>query len=127
VGRLFRCCCLDRRFTHGFQLAASYTWSKFIDSTSEGVGYMNQQQPDKMNRTSVPVMQGGLKLHHGVSDFDRPQRLSIVYLWAVPGLRLGWLRYPLGGKRTRRRRRGSSFRSVCRRLGLASIRTLEEA
>jgi hypothetical protein len=58
---------------------------------------MNQQQPDRMNRTSVPVMQGGLKLDRGVSDFDRPQRLSIVYLWAVPGPRSGWLRYPLGG------------------------------
>ena len=56
---------LSRRLSHGFQLAASYTWSKFIDSTSEGVGYMNAQQPDNMNRTSVPIMQGGLKLDRG--------------------------------------------------------------
>jgi Carboxypeptidase regulatory-like domain len=88
---------LDRRFAHGFQLAASYTWSKFIDSTSEGIAGMNLQQPDRMNRTSVPVMQGGLKLDRGVSDFDRPQRLTVAYLWAVPGLRSGWLRYPLSG------------------------------
>src|SRR5262249_34508789 len=86
-----------RRFTHRFQLAASYTWSKFIDSTSEGIGYTNQQQPDSRNRTSIPVMQGGLKLDRGLSDFDRPQRLTIAYLWAVPGLHSGWLRYPLGG------------------------------
>jgi hypothetical protein len=88
---------LDRRFSHAFQLAASYTWSKFLDSTSEGVGYMNTQQPDKMNRTSVPIMQGGLKLDRGWSDFDRPQRLTIAYLWAVPGPRSGWRKYPLGG------------------------------
>src|SRR5262249_35100238 len=88
---------VDRRFTHGFQVAASYTWSKFIDSTSEGVGYGNTQQPDRMNRTSIPAMQGGLKLDRGLSDFDRPQRLSITYLWAVPGLDSGWLRYPLSG------------------------------
>lgn len=88
---------LDRRFARGFQIAASYTWSKFIDSTSEGVGYMNQQQPDRMNRTSVPVMQGGLKLDRGLSDFDRPQRLTIAYLWAIPGPRSGWSRYPFGG------------------------------
>ena len=88
---------LDRRFSHGFQLAASYTWSKFIDSTSEGVGYMNTQQPGRMNLTSVPIMQGGLKLDRGLSDFDRPQRLTIAYLWAVPAPRSGWWKYPLGG------------------------------
>ncbi len=88
---------LDRRFSRGFQLAASYTWSKFIDSTSEGVGFQNLQQPDRMNRTSIPVMQGGLKLDRGVSDFDRPQRLTIAYLWAVPGPRSGWWKYALGG------------------------------
>ena len=88
---------LDHRFAHGFQLAASYTWSKFLDSTSEGVGYQNLQQPDRQNRTSIPIMQGGLKLDRGLSDFDRPQRLTIAYLWAVPGPRSGWWRYPLGG------------------------------
>jgi hypothetical protein len=88
---------LDRRLAHGFQLAASYTWSKFIDSTSEGVGYQNSQQPDRMNRTSVPVMQGGLKLDRGLSDFDRPQRLTLAYLWAIPGPRSGWSKYPFGG------------------------------
>jgi hypothetical protein len=88
---------LDRRFAHGFQLAASYTWSKFIDITSEGLAYQNAQQPDRQNRTSIPVMQGGLKLDRGVSDFDRPQRLTLAYLWAVPGIHSGWLRYPLSG------------------------------
>jgi hypothetical protein len=88
---------LDRRFAHGFQLAASYTWSKVLDSTSEGVGAQNLQQPDKQNRTSIPVMQGGLKLDRGVSDFDRPHRLTIAYLWTVPGPRSNWWKYPLGG------------------------------
>jgi hypothetical protein len=88
---------MDRRFARGFQLAAAYTWSKFIDSTSEGVGYQNLQQPDRQNRTSVPVMQGGLMLDRGLSDFDRPQRLTIAYLWAVPGPRSDWRKYPLGG------------------------------
>jgi hypothetical protein len=88
---------LDRRFAHGFQVAASYTWSKFLDSTSEGAGSQNLQQPDSSNHTSVPVSQGGLKLDHGVSDFDRPHRLTIAYLWTVPGPRSGWWRHPLGG------------------------------
>src|SRR5215469_2795968 len=51
---------LDRRFAHGFQLAASYTWSKSLDSTSEGIGQLNTQYLNA-NLTSVPVAQGGLK------------------------------------------------------------------
>jgi hypothetical protein len=50
-----------------------------------------------MNRTSIPIMQGGLKLDRGVSDFDRPRRMTIAYLWAVPGPRGRAWRYPLGG------------------------------
>jgi len=88
---------LDRRLAHGFQVAASYTWSKFLDSTSEGGGSNNPQQPDSNNHTSVPVSQGGLKLDRGPSDFDRPQRLTLTYLWAVPGPRSGWLKFPFGG------------------------------
>ena len=51
------------------------------------------QQPDELNRTSVPISQGGLKLDRGVSDYDRPHRLTIAYLWAVPGPRSGWWKY----------------------------------
>jgi hypothetical protein len=88
---------LDRRFGHGFQMSASYTWSKFIDSTSDGLGSNNTQAPAGNNLPSVPVMFGGLKLDRGVSDYDRPQRLTIAYLWAVPGPRSGWSKYALGG------------------------------
>jgi hypothetical protein len=88
---------LDRRFAGGFQLTASYTWSKYLDSTSEGVGNMGLQDADKQNRTSVPVSMGGLKVDRGVSDFDRPHRLSVVTLWAVPGPRTGWRNYAFGG------------------------------
>jgi hypothetical protein len=68
-----------------------------IDSTSEGVGYQNLQQPDRMNRTSVPVMQGGLNLDRGPSDFDRPQRLTLASVWAIPSPRAGWRKHVLGG------------------------------
>ena len=88
---------LDRRFSRGFQLDASYTWSKFIDSTSEAVGGNELQAAGAGNLTSVPVSQGGLKLDRGVSDFDRRHRLTIVYLWSVPGPRSGWWRYALAG------------------------------
>ncbi len=88
---------VDRRFAGGFQLTASYTWSKYLDSTSEGVGNQGLQEPDKQNRTSIPISMGGLALDRGLSDFDRPQRLSIVYMWAIPGPRAGWWKSGLGG------------------------------
>lgn len=88
---------LDRRLSRGFQLSASYTWSKMIDSTSDGVGNTNGQEPAGGNLTSVPVMYGGMKLDRAVSDFDRPHRLTIAYLWAVPGPRPGWAKYAFGG------------------------------
>jgi hypothetical protein len=84
---------VDRQFSHGFQLAASYTWSKLIDSTSDG----GAQAPAATGVTSVPISQGGLKLDRGLSDYDRTHRLTIAYLWAIPGLRSGWMKYAAGG------------------------------
>jgi hypothetical protein len=87
---------VERRFLNGFQVAAAYTWSKSIDSTSDGVGDDDPQEVGA-NFTSIPVFLGGLKLDRGVSDFDRPQRLTISFLWAVPGPQLGFLKNILGG------------------------------
>jgi hypothetical protein len=87
---------LDRRFSHGFQLAASYTWSKDIDSASDFVA-SNLQSAGNDNIASVPISQGGLKLDRGLSDFDRTHRLTLAYLWVIPGPRAGWMRYALGG------------------------------
>jgi hypothetical protein len=58
---------LDRRFGHGFQLAASYTWSKDIDSASDFVAG-DLQAAGNDNIDSVPISQGGLKLDRGLSD-----------------------------------------------------------
>lgn len=88
---------LDRRFSHGFQFSAAYTWSKMIDSTSDGIGGTNVQEPNGNNLTSVPVMYGGLNLDRSVSDYDRPQRLAIAYLWKLPGPRSGWSKYAFSG------------------------------
>jgi hypothetical protein len=86
---------MDRRFSHGFQLAASYTWSKAIDSASDFVA-ADVQAAGNDNIASVPIPQGGLKLDRGLSDFDRAHRLTLAYIWAIPGPRAGWWKYALG-------------------------------
>ncbi len=88
---------LERRFSRGFQLSASYTWSKAIDSISDTSGGLAQGPASSNALTSVPISQGGLKLDRGLSDYDRTHRLTIVYLWAIPGPRTGWMRYALSG------------------------------
>jgi hypothetical protein len=87
---------LDRRFAHGFQVNASYTWSRNLDSTSEGVTTITTQGNQRY-LTSVPVAQGGLKLDHGPSDFDRTHRFTVAYIWDVPGPARGSLKRALGG------------------------------
>ena len=87
---------VNRRFARGVHLNASYTWSRMIDSSSEGAANINQQESGG-NRASVPVSQGGLKLDRGLSDYDRTHRLTLVYLWMVPGPKTGFAKYALGG------------------------------
>jgi Carboxypeptidase regulatory-like domain len=80
---------VDRRFARGFQVTASYTWSRNIDSTSEGVGTSNVQ--------SQVIEQAGMKRDRGPSDYDRTHRFSILYVWSVPGPGTSFWKYPLGG------------------------------
>ena len=84
------------RIASGLQATVSYTWSKYLDSTSEGVAAVNNQSLGG-NRLSVPIASGGLKLDYGPSDFDRPHRLTILYLWNIRGPREGLLRTLLSG------------------------------
>jgi hypothetical protein len=46
---------------------------------------------------SVPIDHGGLKLDRGLSDFDRGQRLTILYLWEIPRPSKRWWKETLGG------------------------------
>jgi hypothetical protein len=87
---------LDRRFAHAFLANASYTWSKNMDSTSEGIGALDNQG-NQRNLPSMPVMSGGLNIDHGPSDYDRTHRFTVAYLWEVPGPARGFWRGALGG------------------------------
>src|SRR5262249_56630187 len=72
---------VNKRFSHGFQFEASYTYSKFIDQTSEVFATTNTGT----SLASVPPSLGGLRLDRAVSDYDRPHRLVIAYIWHIPG------------------------------------------
>jgi hypothetical protein len=87
---------LDRRFDRGFQVDAAYTWSRNMDSTSEGVGNIDNQTPGG-EKTSIPVSDGGLRLDHGPSYYDRRHRLTVTYVWTVPGLNGRFWKHVLGG------------------------------
>jgi hypothetical protein len=86
---------VERRFAQGFQIDGSYTWSRELDSTSEAARVdANSGNP---NLTSVPVSQGGLQLDRGLSDYNRSHRLTITYIWDIPGPRRGVRKDALGG------------------------------
>jgi hypothetical protein len=87
---------VDRRFARGFQVRGSYTWSRNIDSSSDGIGAVSNQS-SLGHFPSVPAADGGLKLDRGPSEFDRTHRLTILYLWDVPGPAVGFWRHALGG------------------------------
>ena len=75
---------LKRRFSHGIQFQAAYTWSKAM-TTVQGTGQTavfvggsgNSNDPaDRFQRWSP-------------SGFDRTNRMVIVYLWQIPNIKSG--------------------------------------
>jgi hypothetical protein len=87
---------IEHRYSHGFQLTGAYTWSKSLDSTSEGISEVNAQYANP-NLPSVPIAQGGLNLDRGLSDFDRRHRFTVLYLWEIPGPSRGFGKRLVGG------------------------------
>jgi hypothetical protein len=67
---------LDRKFSHGLLLRGAYTYSKFIDDTSEifitsGLSSFSQNL----------LNQAG---DRGLSAFDRRHRMVLTYVWELP-------------------------------------------
>jgi hypothetical protein len=89
---------VERRFADGFQIRGSYTWSRGLDSTSESFQVnANSGSGPGANLTSLPVSQGGLRLDRGLSDYNRSHRLTIAYIWDIPGPRRGIGKYSFAG------------------------------
>lgn len=84
---------LDHNMRGGLDLKASYTFSKYIDNSSELFeGYSNTSRYSSM----APAL-GGLDLDRGLSDYHRKHRFTVAYGWNLPGFKNGLLSYPLGG------------------------------
>jgi Carboxypeptidase regulatory-like domain len=79
---------LSRRWRDGF-LQAAYTLSKSTDATSTGNTAFNTAYGD----------QSDINASRGLSDFDRPQRFVVTYVYDLPFFRNseGWKRKVLDG------------------------------
>jgi hypothetical protein len=62
----------EKRFSHGFNLVANYTWSKSLDLfSSDGSGWENQ-------------ISSNTRLDRGLSDFNIAHYAVIGYVWELP-------------------------------------------
>ncbi len=60
---------LEKRFAHGLQLQAAYTWSKSIDEASSFEGILNPVDPSRSRALSL---------------FDARHRFVVSYYWELP-------------------------------------------
>jgi hypothetical protein len=81
---------VEKRFSHGVNLSANYTWSKTIDQVSYqtdlcGINVINPYD---------------LNAYRAVSDFNVPQSFVLNYLWQLPSPKEGIAKALLGGWET---------------------------
>jgi hypothetical protein len=69
---------LIHQFAKGLYFQAAYTWSKSLDNAS------GSEQSDELNGLTPFGSLLNINNNRGLSDFDRPQRLSISYSYELP-------------------------------------------
>jgi hypothetical protein len=83
---------LGRRMSRGIQFNTSYTYSRWYSNNDEplfGLGTdASSQRPQNMFDYEAEWAR---------SNFDRPHRFVLSYIWEVPGPTAGLLRHVLGG------------------------------
>lgn len=67
---------LNKRFSYGYSILASYTWSKAIDTISTG-------REGQFKRVPNPY---DLNAYRGLADFDYPHRFVSSFVWQLPVL-----------------------------------------
>jgi hypothetical protein len=82
----------DRRLANGLLVKTSYTFSKWMSnndaSLGEGGTGQSSQRPQDMFNYGAEWSR---------SNFDRPHRLAVSYIWEVPGPKTGLLGHVIGG------------------------------
>lgn len=82
---------VNKRFSRGFSVLGSYTWSKSIDyeSINDGIGGFPASYPFNF------------ALHRGPADQNIPQRFVTSFMWELPGSKIGSraVQYVMGGWR----------------------------
>ncbi len=79
---------LNKRFSKGYTILASYTYGRSIDASSLEVDGFNGQDPLNVGAD------------RGLSDFDVRQRVVASFLWDIPGPKAGVAKWVLGGWQT---------------------------
>jgi hypothetical protein len=78
---------VNKRFSHGFSILSSYTWSKSIDfeSVNDGIGGYSASYPFNFS------------LWRGPADQNIPHRFVTSFVWQLPGSQVsGFAKYLLG-------------------------------
>lgn len=76
---------VNKRFGHGLQLLAAYTFSKSIDSVGDSLGdstFGSYGSPTSSEQTFND--QNNPRGQRGLSDFDRKHRFVASYIWDLP-------------------------------------------
>jgi hypothetical protein len=80
---------VTRRFSHGLQFLAAYTFSKSMDDTSGGSTTLF---------STLVGNQADLGANKALSDFDRPSRLTLSLTYEIPRWGFGWNNSVFGKK-----------------------------
>jgi hypothetical protein len=82
---------IQKRMSHGFQIGASYTYSRTTDDSSATIA------GDAFGNSLTSWYWFATNISNGPADFNVPQSLSVNGIWQIPGPKTGVARAVLGG------------------------------
>jgi hypothetical protein len=82
---------INKRFSHGLQFGASYTFSKWMSNNDESLAVT------AITRGSPQVPQDYQRFgdEKGLSAFDRTHRVALNYIWEIPWFKGAWAQTPI--------------------------------
>jgi hypothetical protein len=82
----------NKRFSDGLQFGAAYTYSRWYSNNDASLGEGGTAQSSQRPQSDFDY-----EIEWSRSNFDRPHRLSVNYLWEIPGPDTGFWSYVAGG------------------------------